>query len=160
MWLDEGIYALWLDEGIYGNLEKSLSLPIADRLGVNVNESERERNGIIRGQFCGVRGAGPIFRGALIRYVVITEVFRNPPHGGSLRLMGDLKVSAFSVSFVLTYRSGNRRVSFRPSTPRSANEVLRHDLPTSRPSGYDISAGLSCPSKRFLCLGQPRRQSW
>jgi primase-polymerase (primpol)-like protein len=47
-----------------GNLEKSLSLPIADSLGVNVNESERERNGIIRGQFCGVRQAGPIFRGA------------------------------------------------------------------------------------------------
>jgi hypothetical protein len=51
--------------GAYGNLEKSLSLPIADSLGVNVNESERERNGIIRGQFCGVRRAGPIFRGAV-----------------------------------------------------------------------------------------------
>src|SRR5262245_50718263 len=48
------------------NLEKSLSLPIADSLGVNVNESERERNGIIRGQFCGVRRAGPIFRGVLL----------------------------------------------------------------------------------------------
>jgi predicted acylesterase/phospholipase RssA len=53
-----------LNEITFGNLEKSLSLPIADSLGVNVNESERERNGIIRGQFCGVRRAGPIFRGA------------------------------------------------------------------------------------------------
>jgi len=31
-----------------GTSKKSLSLPIADSLGVNVNESERERNGIIR----------------------------------------------------------------------------------------------------------------
>jgi ribosomal 50S subunit-associated protein YjgA (DUF615 family) len=38
-----------------GNLEKLLSLPIADSLGANVNESERERSGIIRRQFCGVR---------------------------------------------------------------------------------------------------------
>jgi hypothetical protein len=37
-----------------------------------------------------------------------TTVFRNPPHGGSLRLMGDVKVSAFSISFVLTYRSKSR----------------------------------------------------
>ena len=40
------------DQKFIGNLEKSLSLLIADSLGVNVNESERERNGIIRGQFC------------------------------------------------------------------------------------------------------------
>jgi hypothetical protein len=54
-----------LNELIYGNLEKSLSLPIADSVGVNVNESERERTGIFRRQFCGVRRVGPIFRGAL-----------------------------------------------------------------------------------------------
>ena len=33
--------------------------------GVNVYESERERNGIICRQFCGVEEAAPIFRGAL-----------------------------------------------------------------------------------------------
>jgi hypothetical protein len=32
---------------------------------VNVRESEREQSGIIRGQFCGARPVGPIFRGAL-----------------------------------------------------------------------------------------------
>jgi hypothetical protein len=37
-----------------GHLEKLLSIPIACGPGVNVNESERERNGIICGQFCGV----------------------------------------------------------------------------------------------------------
>jgi hypothetical protein len=58
-----------LVEKFYGNFEKSLSLPIADSLGVNVNESERKRNGIIRGQFCGVRRAGPIFRGALMIFL-------------------------------------------------------------------------------------------
>jgi hypothetical protein len=42
-----------------------LSLAIADSPGVNVNESERERSGIIRRQFCGVRRVGAIFRGAL-----------------------------------------------------------------------------------------------
>jgi hypothetical protein len=31
---------------------------------VNVHESERERNGIICRQFCGVEEAAPIFRGA------------------------------------------------------------------------------------------------
>ena len=51
--------------GTKGNLEKSLLLPIADSLGVNVSESERERSGIIRRQFCGVRSVGAIFRGAL-----------------------------------------------------------------------------------------------
>src|SRR4030081_3353213 len=48
-----------------GDLEKLVSLPIADSLGVNVNESERERSGIICRQFCGVRRVGAIFRGAL-----------------------------------------------------------------------------------------------
>jgi hypothetical protein len=41
-----------------------LPLAIADSSGVNVNESERERSGIIRGQFCGVWRGGAIFRGA------------------------------------------------------------------------------------------------
>src|SRR3977135_52401 len=49
-----------------GNLEKLLPLPIADSLGANVNESERERSGIIRRQFCGVRRVEAIFRGALM----------------------------------------------------------------------------------------------
>jgi hypothetical protein len=48
----------------YGHLEKLLSLAIADSPGVNVNESERERSGIIRRQFCGVRRVEAIFRGA------------------------------------------------------------------------------------------------
>ena len=48
-----------------GHLEKLLSLAIADSPGVNVNESERERSGIIRRQFCGVRRVEAIFRGAL-----------------------------------------------------------------------------------------------
>jgi hypothetical protein len=47
-----------------GHLEKLLSLAIADSPGVNVNESERERSGIIRRQFCGVRRVEAIFRGA------------------------------------------------------------------------------------------------
>jgi hypothetical protein len=46
------------------HLEKLLSLATADGPGVNVNESERERSGIICGQFCGVRRGGAIFRGA------------------------------------------------------------------------------------------------
>ena len=50
---------------VRGDLEKLVSLPIADSLRVNVNESERERSGIICGQFCGVRRVGRIFRGAL-----------------------------------------------------------------------------------------------
>jgi hypothetical protein len=50
---------------LLGHLEKLLSLPIADSPGVNVNESERERNGIIRRQFCGGRQLRAIFRGAL-----------------------------------------------------------------------------------------------
>jgi hypothetical protein len=37
-----------------GHLEKLLSIPIACGPGVNVNEWERERTGIICGQFCGV----------------------------------------------------------------------------------------------------------
>src|SRR3977135_3661634 len=49
---------------IQGDLEKLVSLPIADSLGVNVNESERERSGIICRQFCGVRRVAAIFRGA------------------------------------------------------------------------------------------------
>jgi uncharacterized protein with GYD domain len=48
-----------------GHLEKLLPLAIADSSGVNVNESERERSGIIRGQFYGVWRGGAIFRGAL-----------------------------------------------------------------------------------------------
>jgi hypothetical protein len=44
-----------------GHLEKLLSLAIADSTGVNENESERERSGIIRRQFCGVRRVGAIF---------------------------------------------------------------------------------------------------
>src|SRR6516225_466756 len=47
-----------------GHLEKLLPLAIADSSGVNVNESERERSGIIRGQFYGVWRGGAIFRGA------------------------------------------------------------------------------------------------
>ena len=38
---------------------------IADRLRVNVKESEGERSGIMRREFCGARQAGAIFRGAL-----------------------------------------------------------------------------------------------
>src|SRR6516165_3965127 len=48
----------------HGHLEKLLPLAIADSSGVNVNESERERSGIIRGQFYGVWRGGAIFRGA------------------------------------------------------------------------------------------------
>jgi hypothetical protein len=48
-----------------GHLEKLLSMPIADSPGVNVNESDRERNGIIRWQFCGAWQGAAIFRGAL-----------------------------------------------------------------------------------------------
>src|SRR6516164_5417543 len=51
-------------EPSYGHLEKLLPLAIADSSGVNVNESERERSGIIRGQFYGVWRGGAIFRGA------------------------------------------------------------------------------------------------
>src|SRR5215467_8716781 len=51
---------------ISGHLEKLLPLAIADSSGVNVNESERERSGIIRGQFYGVWRGGAIFRGALL----------------------------------------------------------------------------------------------
>jgi hypothetical protein len=51
---------------IVGHLEKLLSPVISDGTGVNVNESERERSGIICRQFCGVRRVGAIFRGALI----------------------------------------------------------------------------------------------
>ena len=36
-----------------GHLEKLLSIPIACDPGVNVNQSERERSGIICRQFCG-----------------------------------------------------------------------------------------------------------
>jgi hypothetical protein len=50
----------------YGHLEKLLSLPIAKHPAVNVNESERERTGIICRQFYGVDGVAAIFRGALI----------------------------------------------------------------------------------------------
>jgi hypothetical protein len=39
-------------------------MPIADSPGVNVNESDRERNGIIRWQFCGAWQGAAIFRGA------------------------------------------------------------------------------------------------
>src|SRR5256886_14571117 len=52
-----------------GNLEKLLSLPVADSLGVNVNESEREQSGIIPRQFCGARRVRAIFRGALMPFV-------------------------------------------------------------------------------------------
>ena len=48
-----------------GHLEKLVSIPMACCSGVNVYESERERNGIICRQFCGVEEAAPIFRGAL-----------------------------------------------------------------------------------------------
>ena len=55
----------------HGHLEKLLSLAIADGPGVNVNESEQERSGIICGQFCGVwRGRGN---------------FSRCPHGGAGR---------------------------------------------------------------------------
>jgi hypothetical protein len=49
-----------------GRLEELPSLPIADRHRVNVNESERERNGIIFRLFGGVRRVAAIFRGALV----------------------------------------------------------------------------------------------
>ena len=38
-------------EMTYGHLEKLISVPIADPSGVNVYESERERNRIIEGNF-------------------------------------------------------------------------------------------------------------
>jgi hypothetical protein len=47
-----------------GTSKNCSRLPIADSPGVNVNESERERNGIIRRQFCGGRRLRAIFRGA------------------------------------------------------------------------------------------------
>jgi hypothetical protein len=50
-----------------GHLEKLISLPVADSPSVNVYESEREQSGIIRGQSCGARSVGAIFRGALHR---------------------------------------------------------------------------------------------
>src|SRR6516162_7354942 len=53
-----------MSEKTGGHLEKLLPLAIADSSGVNVNESERERSGIIRGQFYGVWRGGAIFRGA------------------------------------------------------------------------------------------------
>src|SRR2546430_7663459 len=53
-----------------GNLEKLLSLPVADSLGVNVNESEREQSGIIPRQFCGARRVRAIFRGAHVGLLV------------------------------------------------------------------------------------------
>jgi hypothetical protein len=43
------------NEQMIGHLEKLLSLPIACGRGVNINESERERSGIICRQFCGVK---------------------------------------------------------------------------------------------------------
>jgi hypothetical protein len=48
-----------------GHLEKLISMPIADLASVNIYESEREQSRIIRGQFCGERPVGAIFRGAL-----------------------------------------------------------------------------------------------
>src|SRR6267154_1085790 len=51
---------------VNGHLEKLLSLPIADHPAVNVNESERERSGIICRQFCDGRSVAAIFRGALM----------------------------------------------------------------------------------------------
>ena len=58
-------YAVLMRIQANGHLEKLLPLAIADSSGVNVNESERERSGIIRGQFYGVWRGGAIFRGAL-----------------------------------------------------------------------------------------------
>src|SRR6516225_12505257 len=58
-----------------GHLEKLLPLAIADSSGVNVNESERERSGIIRGQFYGVWRGGAIFRGALMRSPYLSDKF-------------------------------------------------------------------------------------
>src|SRR2546429_266328 len=57
------------DKYLIGNLEKLLSLPVADSLGVNVNESEREQSGTIPRQFCGARRVRAIFRGALMPFV-------------------------------------------------------------------------------------------
>jgi hypothetical protein len=48
-----------------GTSKNWLSVPIANRLRVNVKESEGERTGIIRRQFCGARQVRAIFRGAL-----------------------------------------------------------------------------------------------
>ena len=47
-----------------GHLEKLVTIPIAPCSRVNIHESERERNGIICRQFCGVGEVAPIFRGA------------------------------------------------------------------------------------------------
>src|SRR5262245_10014941 len=64
----------------------------------------------------------------------------------------------FPVPFALTCRSENRQVSFHLLSPQQANEVLRHDLPTFRLTGHDISAGPFFLSMRFPRLGHQPRQ--
>jgi hypothetical protein len=71
----------------------------------------------------------------------------------------------FSVPFVLTCRSGNRRVSFHPWSQQQANEALRHDPPKFHQTDHDILAGLFFLSVRFDRLeqslgGQPQRLSY
>ena len=83
-----------------GDLEKLVSLPIADSLGVNVNESERERSGIICGPFCGVRRVGPIFRGAQL---FATTISWRPLGSNQCELMREER---FGVTF--------RRTAFQP----------------------------------------------
>jgi hypothetical protein len=68
---------------LLGHLEKLISLPIADRPGVNVYESEREQTGIIRRQSCGARSVAAIFRGALYS---ITSSASTSRFGGMVRL--------------------------------------------------------------------------
>src|SRR5262249_24358064 len=63
-------------------------------------------------------------------------------------------ICAFSVPFVLTCRSRNRRVSFHLLSQQQANQVLRHGLPKIRLTDHDIWAGLFFPSKRLHGLGR------
>src|SRR5262249_15796368 len=63
-------------------------------------------------------------------------------------------ICAFFVSFVLTCRSGNRRVSFPFGSQQQANEALRHDLPRFRLKDCDIWAGLSFLLMGFVLLEQ------
>src|SRR5262249_10798854 len=62
---------------------------------------------------------------------------------------------AFSVPFVLTCRSGNRRVSFYLLLQQQTTLASPHGLPKYHLRGCDTSLGLSFPSIRFHCLEQP-----
>jgi hypothetical protein len=61
----QGSELLKFEKRNVGHLENFISVPIADAASVNVYESEREQNRIIRRQFYGVRAVAAIFRGAL-----------------------------------------------------------------------------------------------